>query len=341
MLTPLFNPHIGGVETHVEEVSKRLAKMGYEVTVVTSRFSPDLESEEEIKGFRLLRVGPDIARSILTIASKNDLSRTGIVQVHDYSVFFKWLMPLTPLVPKQRIFITFHGYEGTCPPSPRAMRMRAIAESKSKGNMIVGAYIHKWYGTFPTMVSYGGTSPVGTGLHKDLLRAVFVGRLERDTSLRKYLEALRMMRNEEGFSYHLDVCGNGSMMKELRDFSVAEKLDVSFHGFVRDAAGFYERAGVAFVPGYLSILEAMSHGCIPVATFDNPLKNDYYQLLPFRRLLSISETPEEIYRQLINLLGDRKRMVKRMKMARAFASNRTWDKVVMAYIRLWGLEESG
>ncbi|WP_174589772.1 glycosyltransferase family 4 protein [Methanocella conradii] len=52
---PRYRPYIGGVETHVEEISKRLARMGHDVTVLSTDPSGKLPKSEIIDGVRVLR----------------------------------------------------------------------------------------------------------------------------------------------------------------------------------------------------------------------------------------------------------------------------------------------
>ena len=47
---PRYHPYIGGVETHVKEVSERLAKRGHEVEVLTTDPRGDLPKQEIIDG---------------------------------------------------------------------------------------------------------------------------------------------------------------------------------------------------------------------------------------------------------------------------------------------------
>jgi len=59
MVTPRFFPFMGGIETHVYEVGRRLAHDGVEVTILTTRprtSSETLLREEYIAGMRVLRV---------------------------------------------------------------------------------------------------------------------------------------------------------------------------------------------------------------------------------------------------------------------------------------------
>lgn len=53
-VTPRFHPHIGGVETHVYEIAKRIAKE-FEVEVLTTDPTGKLPKIDEIEGFRVRR----------------------------------------------------------------------------------------------------------------------------------------------------------------------------------------------------------------------------------------------------------------------------------------------
>ncbi len=54
-VAPFFSPHAGGVESHVRGLAREFAREGHEVTVVTSRFRPDLPSVEVREGYRVVR----------------------------------------------------------------------------------------------------------------------------------------------------------------------------------------------------------------------------------------------------------------------------------------------
>lgn len=57
-VSPYFHPHVGGVETHVRDVSLELIKRGHDVTVLTSRYDSDLASQETYEGLKIIRVRP-------------------------------------------------------------------------------------------------------------------------------------------------------------------------------------------------------------------------------------------------------------------------------------------
>ena len=56
MVTPFFLPQIGGVESHVYQVSKRLAGAGINVTVLTTDLLGRLPFKEELEGITIRRV---------------------------------------------------------------------------------------------------------------------------------------------------------------------------------------------------------------------------------------------------------------------------------------------
>ncbi len=57
-VSPYLYPHLGGVENHVEELSRYLSKRGHEVTVVTSNHDKKQPREERYNGYRIVRVKP-------------------------------------------------------------------------------------------------------------------------------------------------------------------------------------------------------------------------------------------------------------------------------------------
>ena len=54
---PRYYPDIGGVETHVKEISERLVKAGHEVEVVTTSQTKTRNKHENINGVQVTRLG--------------------------------------------------------------------------------------------------------------------------------------------------------------------------------------------------------------------------------------------------------------------------------------------
>jgi len=55
-VNPFFHPYDGGIEHRIYDTSKRFAAMGHDVTVVTGQLSDDDPLEEELDGFRIIRL---------------------------------------------------------------------------------------------------------------------------------------------------------------------------------------------------------------------------------------------------------------------------------------------
>ena len=51
-----YRPHVSGLTIYVERLAQVMAQHGHEVTVLTSRYSDDLPSEETDNGVRVVRV---------------------------------------------------------------------------------------------------------------------------------------------------------------------------------------------------------------------------------------------------------------------------------------------
>src|SRR5438270_1075286 len=56
MVAARYFPYVGGVETHVYEVGRRLARAGIEITVLTTDLSGQLPVAEELEGVQIRRV---------------------------------------------------------------------------------------------------------------------------------------------------------------------------------------------------------------------------------------------------------------------------------------------
>lgn len=158
----LFYPHIGGVEKHVYEISKQLIKEGHMITVVTEQYTKDLPSEETYQQIKIYRIPVKQNRFKKFIVWKwffqhlPLLKRADIIHCHD--VFF-WYLPFTFFL-RKKVYTTFHGYETVFPPQQKAILIRKLSEKLSQGNICIGAFIEKWYGTKADIISYGGVHPI-------------------------------------------------------------------------------------------------------------------------------------------------------------------------------------
>lgn len=159
--THRFWPEVGGVEKHALEVAKELVKRGHKVTVVAENHGK-LKDKETHNGIEIKRIRINTSEKLKKfviwkwlLRNRKLIEKVEVIHCHD--VFF-WFLPFRFLYPQKPVFTTFHGYETKFPPSKRAILIRKISEKMSLGNICVGDYIKKWYGTKPDFVTHGGVN---------------------------------------------------------------------------------------------------------------------------------------------------------------------------------------
>ena len=159
--THRFWPEIGGVEKHALEVALELVKRGHKVTVLAEN-NGNLKDGEIYNGIEIIRIRIHTSERLKKFIiwkwlfiNRKLIEKADVIHCHD--VFF-WFLPFRFLYPKKPVFTTFHGYETKFPPSYKAILMRKISEKLSFGNICIGDYIKKWYGTKPDFITYGGIS---------------------------------------------------------------------------------------------------------------------------------------------------------------------------------------
>lgn len=331
-LVRLFYPHIGGVEKHVYEISKKFIQMGYDVNVVTEKFDKNLLGEEvydRIKVYRIPNFLNDSTKKfkiwMWMLKNKKIIDAADVIHAHD--VFF-WYIPYFLLNPRKKVFVTFHGYETKFPIPKKTILIRRLSNFLVQGSINVGAYIEKWYSTKADYATYGGldlksqnySSKVKTRQSK--LKILFIGRLEEDTGVQIYLETLKLLR-KKGINFELEVCGDGTLRNKAEKFG-------KVHGFVRDLDRHIDRVDIVFASSYLSILESLAMGKVVFAVYQNELKKDYLVMSPFAKYINIASNPDELAEKILDS-GCSYNIESGVKWAR----KQTWDKVANIYLRLW------
>ena len=195
-LTRRFYPGIGGVEKHVEEVGKILVKKGHDLTVVTKSHG----EKSLYRGIKIKRIEktPDnwFEKFYVWIwfwKNKQLIKNADIVHAHDV---FYWYLPFRFMFPRKKVFITFHGYE-SYPVRKRAIIVRRISELLSNGNICVGDFIKKWYGTKANFVIYGAVNVSAVGKRPiNRQSAIFYGRLDDQTGVLDYAKATELIKEK-------------------------------------------------------------------------------------------------------------------------------------------------
>ncbi len=337
----LFWPHVGGVEKHVLEVATVLAERGHTVTVVCERHSEDLPQRDYIGKILIYRI--PVGRSYWfkkfriwwwLLKNRKLMSQADVVHCHD--VFF-WFLPFHFLFPRKSVYTTFHGYEGRYPPSQRAILVRRLSAVLSKGNICVGDYIKKWYGTKADEVTYGGVNikypafaKASAGKQNSKFKILFIGRLEKDTGINTYLNAIKLLRKKKT-PFAFAICGDGPLREKAEKFG-------KVYGFVGDLGSYLDDADIIFTSSYLSILEALFHRKAVIAAYENPLKEDYLRMAPFADTICILAGSKKVSENVASLIKNAKVREEVADKAYRWVISQSWSKVADVYESLWGMK---
>lgn len=310
-----YHPHIGGVEKHIQLLSQELLKDGHEVTLITSKHKPNLKNYEIVDGIKVHRISLPKTKIIglFTIWIKlfkfhKLFKNSDVVHVHDV---FIWILPYRILHLNKPIFLTHHGWEGVYPIPLKNILMKKLSNAFSNGSIAVGDFIPKYYGIKPNFVIYGATEQRKkyAKVQKTIL---YLGRLDKDTGLEIFLESAKKLND-----YKIEFCGDGELIDECKKFG-------KVHGFVTDPSKFLQRSQFCVISGYLSLLEAISYGCIPIAIYNNPLRRDYFKLSPFAKQVILAGDTNELLKKIA------KESIEKVNIAEY-----SWKNLKKIYYKLW------
>lgn len=331
-LSRLFYPHIGGVEKHILEISRLLIKKGDKVTVVAERNSPRLKLNETVDGIEIFRIptlkDDKLKKFIIWNWMWNNrrlIKNADVIHCHD--VFF-WYLPFRFLYFSKPIFTTFHGYENY-PLKSKFILMHKIAEMLSSGNICVGDFMKKWYKTKPDFISYGGVSEIKNQKSKikNKNSALFIGRLDEQTGILTYVEAVKAIRKKIP-NFDFLVIGDGKLKDKI-------DKEVKVYKPVDKASKYFKNYNFAFVSRYLSILEAMAARRLVFAVYDNPLKEDYLRMAPFSKFTIISGSLSELVSKISFYLDNTGKKEKIIESAYNWVKKNTWEEMTNTYLKLW------
>lgn len=303
-------PRLGGVETHLAQISKLQQEAGHQVTLLTID-DKQLQKNKAAVWSQILK-------------QRHKLLRADVVHVHDV---FWWILPLLPILKLHSIKVvtTFHGWEGDFPIRWQAKLQRRIYNWLSDISVHVGGWIQELYGDVPDLVIYGGVaSPLTQTSKKREQKVAFFGRLEPENSIQKYAQLFKHLQSNH--ISDLVWIGDGSMRDECEQIAPvtgmvsAEKRDQLLKNTVFVCAN-----------SYLSMLEAQAAGCIVVALYDHYLKQRYLETYPGFETIVSDVDPQRAAEKIIRLLQNKKELERLRSKSTAFAASMTWEKIATAY----------
>lgn len=331
MLCRRYLPHVGGVERHVSELMSALRKRGYQLTVVTEQYLSTLPTEEEVGGIKVLRIPSKILtgkKGIWTWMLQNKKLFVEADVIHAHDVFW-WYLPLRLVLPLKPIFTTFHGYENIEGPTWGAVLVRQASELLSWKILCIGDWMRKWYHHTPDAVSYGAGKAVLKPLPKTH-NAIFVGRLDEDTGIFQYIEAIAKLNGK----VKLSIYGSGKLEAKIKN-KIGKTPYILFHGRTDNPGGEFAKHRFVFASQYLSMLEAQQVGRLVFAHLGSDLKTDYLKAFPTSSQVVFFKDSDELARKINEVLYKPELERKLIKTANKWAAKQTWEKLADQYEELW------
>lgn len=251
-VTARYAPYVGGVETHTEEVARRLAARGHRVTVATTDPEGHLPAHEVRDGVEIVRVaayprGRDwhLAPGLLPVIGQR---RWDVVHLQGVHTLVPPLGALASILAGRRFVLTFHsgGHSSRVRTAARGLQWRLIGPLLRRADVLVGVSKYE-IGRFadalgvdegrfelirngseavpvaPAEVAGGATGHGGDG-GADGPLVLSLGRLERYKGHQRVIEALPEIRRARPGT-RLHVAGSGPYEPTLRERVAALGLD--------------------------------------------------------------------------------------------------------------------
>ncbi len=327
-ISKYYSPHIGGVEKHLFFLANELKKKKIEQKVLTEKFSDNLKNLEIINGIQVFRISYSHQKFLGLIYIWKEIVKnihlikeTDIIHIQDV---FIWYLPFRFIFPFKKVYITFQGWEGKYPIPINNILQKRLAEILCLKNICMGKYIQKYYGIKANEISYGGAEIPVNFIAKKKNYIVYIGRLDKDTGLELFLEAIKKIKG-----YKIDFCGDGALRRDCEKYG-------KVHGFV-DTKPYLRKAQICFASGYLTILEAMANKCLVITAYNNVLKKDYFTDTPLSSGMISVNSSKKILSTLAQIKKGKKKFNYLIENSYNCAKKYTWPNLSKVYLKLWGI----
>lgn len=335
-------PSVGGVEKYVHELGRALLETGHRVDVMAGAHKENLPRAQMHEGLRIHRFpalrSPSRCRAALWRSWPLFRSAEVISVSNTHMLEYFWRM-FGPLADPRKVFLIRHGM-GCIYPVPDAQKRRAQRSlGLTAGVVHDGRFIEKWLDVKPDLCPDQGLRPEADELapvpEPAPTSAIYIGRLEPDTGIRIYVDAVRRLTREHHRTFALDVYGEGTLLPELRETVARESLPVRFWGRVPNAQRHIPDSCFAFLDGRMAVQEAMARRRLVLAAYVDPLKRDYVGTESFSPYLITVGSGAELAARAAHYIDhphERAALVNR-----AFAHARTlrWNRTAQSYMGFW------
>lgn len=286
-LAKAFPPQTGGVETYSEQVALAYAKMGHDVTVLTAH--PGSRGQEKRGDITVINVGQGGQLGVFARLFKNLWALRSESFDMAHATTWRVALPLMLLRRSLRLVLTVHGREVFVVPTPlrplmyRAMRRAELIPTVSQPILdmfqqrlpfpLQGAFAN-WNGiSFEDECSSPHNKP---GALTISCMCRLVERKNIATAIKAVAELIR-----EGYDVRYVIAGSGPEFDSLKMLvdqeDMAERITLLGRIPDEDIVPFYRKSHIFLHPqiaardgqdmeGFgLTIADAMSFGCVPIA----------------------------------------------------------------------------
>lgn len=342
LLAHRFWPCVGGVENYVGGLARALIGRGHDVAVVAGATQEGLRERDSLQGVPVLRFPAQRSplRCRLWFLREREVFRTAdVVQVSNTHVLEHFRRMTRPWLDWSNVFLTRHGMSGRFPVPQSDIDRARRAQQWVCGVAHDGQFISRWLGVPADICPDPGLEPAADELPRTapapMMTATFVGRLEPDTGIATYLDAVHILRDAHGRELSLRVVGDGSMRAELEDRARRDRLPVEFLGRRDDAADQLLRSQFALVDGRMAILEAFARHRVVLSAYGNEWKKDYLTGERFSPFLAAFPDGAALAREIARLADEPGECDRRAAAAFEFARGLSWDRCAACFEGMW------
>jgi 1,2-diacylglycerol 3-alpha-glucosyltransferase len=352
---PTYLPDIGGIATHVKELSEILVKIGHDVEVVCTDPSQKLPKNEVINGVRVSRFrafapgdayyfSPGMYFYLKSI-------ECDVMHAHNYHSFQALFAAMAK---KKRFIFTPHTFGFSKSPFRKVLHMlyRPIGSYifDSADTVISTAQFERnWLSdTFRIPASkliyiplpINPPSKIMDRQGSDIKRVGYFGRLSVEKNLKVLISAFRLIKNKKS-NVMLCIAGDGPIRNELEEYAKGIE-GIVFLGRLSqpELESFIEKLDIFVLPSFFevsprAVIEAMSRK-VPVVT--TPVGELPQVFEPGKHCMFVKiDDPVDTAEKIILLMEDRQLAEKIAEAGRKLVEER-YDikKVILEYLKIYG-----
>jgi len=285
-----YYPHIGGVETHVKEISERLVKKGYEVKILATYPSERLPKEEEMSGVKIKRFKSFAPNKVYNLPYPNmllDLSKEQADIIHAHNIhapttFTAYIAHSLHKKPKFVVSPFYHGKGHTklaqmlwVPYRPLAKKILKNADGIVVNSRAQRALIERTFKPLSkifvvndgvNLIEIKNAKPFTLDENRRIL--LYVGRLEKYKNVHITMASMKYLPE----NYHFYIIGRGQFKPflEKRVQSLGLRSRVHLLGFQSDEV-VHRWFKTAHVFVHLSAVESFGMTCIESLAAGTPV----------------------------------------------------------------------